>query len=945
MSIFTPKSVTKKLRLQLLASCLLLTLFSSTVYYLTLPDTTNANTTYTWTTASDFTSGTTTNTAVNTFEDSVTLALKGSPVTDTTKEEFLLGGSPLNELYATAIDEQDDGEVVLNQGWRYGLSSSSFSIQSNKVRYSWFDDNSNLIYVSNGGEYDLTNIGGVSVIDTKGTRLPSDDETLITYNESSNPAISAENSQSSFYKHSFLDPDTDFLYIVKMWSGPADVGGLNVIDTKGTKSVLDDTFVTSYNRSLSTARLSNDEDLVGCGLDSDTKIIYCAGNDSTRYVSLIDTKGNKDPNDDVSYQYSSLGITETTNGINTLISPVPKLTSLNIAGQTDLHYDDNLGVVYVGTYGDGLVAIDTNKTATTTDDRAYLYKNDGIYETTSSSTGTLISGISLPSNVISGVSVSGKYTFIGFYNAGLVVVDNKDTPNPADDTIIATYSTDTSPPLLSNNTAYHSNLYGNLLYVSTYNGVSVIDTKGTDSASDDVLVRVYNTRTSPSIGEDYVYHSSIADDLLYVSTWGGGLSVINLNEEYSPEGSYASTFSSTSTTPTSMLSFDKEETANHSVSLQYRTGDSGAVWRNDFDDDLTTEYAGDFYAWGSQFNTVVESEGTMKLSDPAPFTDGLDEYLYFWIDTGEVDDYFPIGSKVTARVRVNSDTRVQETWDDFMFSDDWWDDNVLDFINNEWQTVSFIANSKAFSKIGFEVDWRTGTWSPTDTFEIDWIQIELPESEGHWNPWSTPCTNPYSCPIDPADLVGNDWLQYKLNLSTTDRTTTPSVHSVTFSDGYESSGTYTSSETVFTKSRNLLTFNADTVTPAGTDIDFSYSLDRGNTWQPINPGDTFPKGANLAKYFKWKATLTTNSATTTPVINSVSIDTTAHQNTITTSVATQAERLEAQGKQEEADTLKDKRGGGSNGRPSDREIKQELVTILEKTVSIIKRIKEIEAGE
>jgi hypothetical protein len=94
------------------------------------------------------------------------------------------------------------------------------------------------------------------------------------------------------------------------------------------------------------------------------------------------------------------------------------------------------------------------------------------------------------------------------------------------------------------------------------------------------------------------------------------------------------------------------------------------LWRDDFDDDSTSEYVGDYYGWGNPFNTANESGGTIKLADPIPGGGGTDKWVDFWFDTGQPDGYFPANSVVTARIRINSN-RTKGMYDDYMFNDDW----------------------------------------------------------------------------------------------------------------------------------------------------------------------------------------------------------------------------------------------------------------------------------
>nr|MBP9752175.1 hypothetical protein [Candidatus Moranbacteria bacterium] len=601
---------------------------------------------HTWNTEDEFSTGTVSNTSIAQSTGDITLGhLPGSVI--------------------------DGGEVLLGQSWKYGTSSIP-AIGSNDVYHFFLDSSTHLLYVSTGA--------GVSVIDTKNTDSMSDDEILITYNEDSTPALLTDDLQGGEFHESFLDPTTDYLYMVKGWSTDFSKNGLQVVDTKGTKTVSDDTFVTSYTRSGSVARLTEDEDVMGCDMDYVAGVIYCVGNDSSRF-SVIDTKKTKDPADDTSLSYRVDGVYNTTNGVNSLASSTPKVAPLN--GQNDLSFDSENHILYV-TGQDGLFSLHTQGTISPVDDISYFYTPSGIFETTNSSAGLLVSASVFLSGTANRVSFFGDLLYVSTWGGGLSVIDTKGTITPIDDELVVTYTTATTPAI-GNNYVRRSSLQNDLLYVSTNSGLSVIDTKGTTDSADDTLVTTYTTTSTPAIGNNSTTHSFLDSftRLLYVSTYSGGLSVIDLDEEYASPASYQSSVKKISDTPTDLLSFSRTQSDDQSTAIRYRTGDSGAVFFNDFDDDSTSEYLGDFYAWGNPFNDAVESGGTMRLSDPTPYAAGDRRDVYFWLDTGKPDGYFPIGSVVTARVRVNSD-REQPTDGsmDWMYNDDWWDDSDGSFLPN-----------------------------------------------------------------------------------------------------------------------------------------------------------------------------------------------------------------------------------------------------------------------
>jgi hypothetical protein len=530
---------------------------------------------------------------------------------------------------------------------------------------------------------------------------------------------------------------------------------------------------------------------------------------------------------------------------------------------------------------------------------------------------------------------------VSTYGGGLSVINTQGTLDPLDDTLVTRYHTG-STPALGHNLVYHTFLQGTLLYVGTLGGLSVINTQGTLDPLDDTLVTRYYTGSVPALGDNGVRHTSLEDTLLYAST-NGGLSVFNTDGAYNDSSLYNSTSNRITDVPTTTLTYTATKTSDHTTSLQYRTGASDAAYFNDFTDGTTTEYLGDFYGWGGAFQTAEESSGTIKLSNPQPgwsnaTTEGTDSI----IDTGKPDGYFPLGSKVTVRYKMN--TTATNTGG-CIYNDDWWDDDGCPSITpNQWTTTSFDINFKTFSKIGFEMWWSPGTWSPTDTFEIDWLKIETPDSFDQWNDWSTPCTDT-TCAIDPTTLVGNEWIQYKLNLETTNLATTPLVHSVSYTNGYQSTGTYTSPITTFEGTKVLNTFNVTQVLPASTTSSYEYTLDSGTTWHPITPGATFPSGTT-ATSFAWRTTLVTTNATVTPIITSVVLTTTNPPKQTGTSVATQIEHLTKNGNTDKAALLAEKYGNGtSNGsQPTHIEVQREIIGILEETVFILRRLIEIREG-
>ncbi|MEA3323139.1 MAG: SBBP repeat-containing protein [Patescibacteria group bacterium] len=775
-----------------------------------------------WDTKEDFNKGINNNTSSNQFDGDVTLEYQSpsESYTETTKEQFDLGRNDFTELYTSAVDNQDDGEVIINQGWTYTSETSPGSI-SDSIIHSFVDINNKLIYIST--------YSGLSVINTQGTIDPSDDTLVTTYNTTSTPAIA-----NNRVYHSFLDTANNLIYISTV------DGGLSVINTQGTIDPSDDTLVTTYNTTSTPAIAGNI--VFYSSLDANHNILYVGTRDG---LSVINTQGTIDPSDD------------------TLVTTYNTTSTPAIANNWiyEIFLDAENNLIYISTWGSGISVINTHGTIDPSDDTLVI-----TYNTTSTP--------AIANNRAKGVLGDSDNNLI-YINTekGLSVINTHGTIDPSDDTLVITYNT-TSTPAIANNSVTHTflDVAHDYLYISTFGGgVSVINTHGTIDPSDDTLVTTYNTTSTPEIVNNNITHTflDLTNNLMYASAWGNGLSVINLNKTYNKESTYISVSQNINTSSTEHITWDRVITNEQELSLQYRTGNANAFWQNDFDDDDPSEYAGDFYGWGSEFQDATESNGTMKLSNPNPHIWNDDQYVDFWIDTGMPDGHFPAGSVVVARVRVNSD-REQSTYGDYVFTDDWWDDESY-WENNEWKIVRINTNSynHDFSKIGFEISWKTGTWdNVNDTFEIDWLQIELPDS--HWNSWSNECTDNTNCPIDQNDLIGNEYIQYKLNLETGNSNTTPKINSVTYANNYNNTGTYTSNKINFNETTYLNTFNVDQTVPNNTNINYEYSIDNGDSWNTINPNENFPDNTKTNN-FQWKAFFT-SSNTKTPQIHKVTLN-------------------------------------------------------------------------
>jgi hypothetical protein len=745
--------------------------------------------------------------------------------TETTKEDFDRGTTSLNSLSKTEINSEDNGSIQLGRSYLYN-SSSNPSIGSDSVRYLFKDDNNNLIYI-------CTQDAGLSVIDTKGTADSSDDSSVTTYNTTSNPSIGGND-----VWHAFLDSDSGLLYV-------SAYGGFSIIDTQKTVDSSDDTLVKSYNTSSSPAIDANN--LLYSFLDKDTNVLYIGTNGGG--MTAIDTKGTISPNDDV------------------LLKTYKTNTSPALGSNTVLHIfkDKPNNLFYISTWG-GLTVIDTKGTIDASDDTRVINYNE-------TSSPAIYQDVVLSAFLDS----SHNLLYIGGWGGGkgkVSVIDTKGTVNSSDDILLKVYAPE-SQPNISGIDARRVFLdqENDYLYITGCDGTSVINTKGNADPSDDELVQIYSSTSSPALTNGCTYDSYLdhENNLLYFGELGsGGLEVLH-NDGFNRNGIYASRNISADSTPHQVAFWDETKNSNQSVSLQTRTASIDS-WRDDFDDGNASEFQQDPYDWGDYFNNTTESSGTMKLSDSTPFAYGDNQATDIWIDTGKPDGYFPAGTVIKARIRVNSNREQSPDWHDYMYTDDWSDGNSADGVfwpNNEWVDVEMTAGAP-FSKISFEPVWKKDTWNnSTDSFELDYISAEFPT----WSPWSIPCTNSYGCPIE--DTTGKSYLQYKLNLSTDDPTSTPSVNSVTLASGYQAEGLLTSPVLDSGNTSEWTGLTEDASIPTNTSI--TYQTRVGDTPTPDSTWEDWKDATSAiasrdSRYIQYKTTLSTQDQNQTPTLHALTIN-------------------------------------------------------------------------
>lgn len=775
------------------------------------------------TTQSDFQQGTVGNTLeTNLSPGSISLKQNRNVLSDTL-EEGLKAGSKVNIAPSDADLELSEFVHYSDEFFGYDIGIQGLNI--------WVNEINNVIYFSS---YE-----GLFVIDQNNLNDISDDVVVAHYSSTSVPSLGADQ-----VRHTYLDTVTGLLYVSAFGSG------LKVIDTNDTLDMSDDVIVATYSPTSSPAISTSG--VYHSYLDQTTDLLYISQNGGG--LSVIDTKGTTTQIDD------------------TLLITYRTTSSPSIAGNGVTHsvVDSANNLIYIVSFNAGLNVIDTKGTTSVADD-------ERIFTYTSSSTPAITDN-----NMYHLTIDSANDLLYLSSRSGVDVIDRKGTVAPSDDELLVSYNTSSTPAIGSSSLTNPSWTYSTLLdsdegmlYLSspTY-GIAIIDTHLTVDPSDDTIHRTYNWEDGIGNPDTYSLATYLDknDSRLYINTFEGLFSVY-LDGRKTKYGEYISKAKKISETPSDLLSLTSDLPANTTVGIQYRTADVNGVWEDNFNSN-DVSYITDFYGWGAPFNSVETINGILTMDDPVD-----NKWATMWIDTGKADDYFPAGSMVRMKVRSNvgvDQSSEPFSYSDYLFTDEWEDGSSYYYTVNDWVYLTLIP-TLPFSKIGVEpyIDPLSSyTWQPSDSYEIDWITVELPNSE--WSSWNDICFNRYGCYIDPADLVGNEYIQYKLTLTTTNTSVTPSVTEVSFNSGYQPSGEYISK--VIDGGRNTKwneVVDSSTV-PVGTSIvkytrtgNSSTPNSTWSSWELVD-GDSIvsPNG----RYLQYKFVLSTTNEELTPIIQSVEIN-------------------------------------------------------------------------
>lgn len=819
-----------------------------------------------WDIQSDFDTGTNSNTTNTTTPGDITLSQSGvsSDYTETTKSQFDLGnttsstiinepgdieiapmtaneyhtlynyGAPCelycvnevtvdntsNLIYISTHDGYDaiGGAVVINtQGTtdtaddvfivKYSITSTP-AIADNHVYHIALDDTNHLVYISTGA--------GLSVINTQGTPYDASDDTLlITYTDTSTPALPNATFWNNLIKGAVIDTANHLIY-VGTWSG-----GLAVINTYNTVDPTDDT-IQVYT-SASTGGVIKDE-IRTVTLDTDNNLVYV----SSPYggVSVIDTKGTIDILDDTwTIQYTN--------------TSTPPITANEIV---DIIPDATNHLLYI--QGNGwLSVINTQGTITPSDDTLVTNYNSTDTPTFVPGDGTLYPNPD-PSNNLLYINT----------NVGLSVINTQGTPyDISDDTVTIRYTSGNSD-MVSNDSRFSVfDAASNQIFVVTQGRVFSISAPNLAyNSSGSYISATKNIADIPtetlSFDTTQTIDHSVA--LSYRTGTNGGNT--DLSESIIPnafqgdgiaQGWHGDDSSWSYTLPFDFTFYGITYVAGQSIKIGsngYICLNSGAscTWSNGFNDTTDGPFVAPF---------LSDLRTQLNTGDDIYITTGANFVRFRW----QATEYGHNANIINFETTIFANGEIQFNY------------------GNQASTLSStptIGISKGDGTV-FTSSTYNGNTNINQLGSSLWTGISF-------SAWSTPCaTSP--CPINQSSLIGQSLIQYKIDLTTSTIATTPIVHDVTYSSetgGYITTGTYTSQNIAFPINNTLISFTSiDTISPS-TAISYDYSVDNGITWSSMSYNYTFPIQSS-ATQFKWRANFSTTDSLSAPAIHNITLTT------------------------------------------------------------------------
>lgn len=677
---------------------------------------------------------------------------------------------------------------------------------------SYYDSANGILYLPVSNTTDDPG-GGLNVINTQGTFDESDDVFIAQYKASGSVGTSVTLPRNQVQKVLF---DGDFMYVV----APGD--GISVINTQGTlfdasDDVLEFTYTTASTPALSHAFVYD------IYKDTVNDLLYIVGFSGVDVFSDAGTPGVIGDDSDLGTLASGFGL------------------SIEF-------FDDHL---YVGG-GTGLEVYDRNGTPAAI----------GGYTNTSYTTG---SSPAISDNFVRSTQIEAGYIYVET-GSGLDVIGmgGDGEPGGGDDTLVTTYNSGNLLPSDNISDAALDPDQEILAIAQREGGVSIIEFGGdaVPGGGDDSLVVTYDDSTEPALEGNWVNDVSFASDGTIVISGGSFAAIISADAnpfQYKNSGAFVGPPLRISSTPSGEISWSETVTGDHSVSLQTRAGDESVFFYDDHDDAALPTVT------NSEFGSLAEAGTSLDFTDSTPC---FGFCAADW-EVSSTPDFYSENATVSMRVRFTSGTGA-ETPTVFLRTDQGEASGAGDELTSGvWQTIT-MSPSEPFNQVGFQSQPFGESGHVDDVYEIDWIKVDV--HDGVWGSWSSSLSDEAGEIVE-TDTTGMTWLQYRVNSTTSDISTTPEVPSISLAE-FEGTGQYFSQIFDGGTATDWQDLTADTTTPDDTSIAFytrtgNVAVPDGSwsAWELVNS----PIASPDAQYMQFRADFTTAAASSTPQLDSVTI--------------------------------------------------------------------------
>lgn len=278
---------------------------------------------------------------------------------------------------------------------------------------------------------------------------------------------------------------------------------------------------------------------------------------------------------------------------------------------------------------------------------------------------------------------------------------------------------------------------------------------------------------------------------------------------------------------------------------------------------------------------ALSSQVTFTANTATIDGSGLAKVEYQLDDNGTIGNYTEVNSgdsipgitkgKNLSGVKYRKKFNLQ-TMDptSIVYLDNWTDKILSGYLTSGYRESAALNINQVGKAASTSISWVNQS-IPAGTS----VKVETSLSLDGGNTWSgyTEVTNGGTLPgIDQTTDLSDARLRYKVTLETTDVAVTPSVDSLTINlvSGYKASETvelpsFDVSNIGFAENSvvELPEVNGD----ASTSVTFEYSIDGGQTWNPMTNGQPFIQNEDLTgKLLKLRYTLETNDTRYAPII-------------------------------------------------------------------------------